>query len=138
MKAMFIAVFILTSFIQNDGYQALKMKAVKELDDEFSFIKPLKLGRNIYTDHKYDFEQTCVFSKDTHYQITLAEEGEPKDYQLKATLYDVDRKVIMTTEVNGVLKRKMTYYCQATSIYYLKYEWKTIPFKGVAGMGFRR
>ena len=110
--------------------------ALKKLAPGYTFVKSYRIdGKG---GQRKKIEYTCVFSKDTSYQIRMAgKDGGPKG--LIATLYDSKRSQLSTSYVSDRFFNGWVYKCNATGIYYLSFTFKdSKSFCGAAVLGFRR
>lgn len=111
-------------------------KSMKALANGYQFSKSYRIdGRG---GSRRKIEYTCVFAKDTSYQITITgKDGGAKG--LIGTLYDSRRKKIVSSYYNNKFLQSWTYKCKATGIYYLSFTFKdSQQFCGAAVLGFKR
>ncbi len=111
-------------------------RAMKELSQGFQFSKSYRIDFRGGTRKKVEY--TCVFSKDTNYQINIVSK-DGSAYGLIGTLYDSKRNKIVTSYYNNKFMPGWTYKCRATGIYYLSFTYKdSKSFCGAAVLGFSR
>lgn len=111
-------------------------KSMKSLSPGFQFSKSYRIdGRN---GSRRKIEYTCVFAKDTSYQITITgQDGEADG--LISTLYDAKRNKIISSYYNSKFLDTWTYKCASTGIYYLSFTFKdSKSYCGAAVLGFKR
>ncbi|MEN7550142.1 hypothetical protein AAG747_19640 [Rapidithrix thailandica] len=111
-------------------------KSMRSLANGYQFSKSFRIdGRG---GARKKIEYTCVFSKDTNYQINIS----GKDggaHGIIGTLYDSRRNKIVTSYYNNKFSPGWIYKCRATGIYYLSFTFKdSKSFCGAAVLGFRR
>jgi len=111
-------------------------KALKELSVGYTFVKSYRVdGRN---GTRKKIEYTCVFSKDTNYEIKISSKDGGAT-GIIATLYDSKRNKLASNFVNNKFFDGWTYKCRATGIYYLSFTFKNSKsFCGAGVLGFRR
>ncbi len=109
--------------------------ALSRLEDH-TFVKSYRIdGRG---GRRKTIEYTCVFSKDTDYRIRIASK-DGGAMGIIATLYDSKRNQVGTSFINEKFMNGITYKCEATGIYYLKFEFRNSKnFCGAAVLGFHR
>lgn len=113
----------------------LTSMALSKLGDH-TFVKSYRIdGRG---GKRKTIEYTCVFSKDTDYRIRVASRDGGAN-GIIATLYDSKRNQVGTSFINNKFLTGITYKCQATGIYYLKFEFRNSKnYCGAAVLGFHR
>lgn len=111
-------------------------KCMKELNSGFLFFKSYRIDGKNGTRKKIEY--TCVFSKDTNYQITISgKDGGPEG--MIGTLYDGKRNKLVSSYYNNKFYPGWQYKCRATGIYYLSFTFKdSKSYCGAAVLGFRR
>mgnify|MGYP006266950665 CR=1 FL=1 len=104
--------------------------------DNYTFVKSYRIdGRS---GRRKTIEYTCVFSKDTDYRIRIASKDGGAN-GIIATLYDSKRNQVGTSFINKKFLNGITYKCEATGIYYLKFEFRDSKnYCGAAVLGFHR
>ncbi|MGF1533108.1 MAG: hypothetical protein ACFCUI_05360 [Bernardetiaceae bacterium] len=109
--------------------------ALNKLGDH-TFVKSYRIdGRD---GKRKTIEYTCVFSKDTDYRIRIASKDGGAN-GIIATLYDSKRNQVGTSFISNKFLNGITYKCEATGIYYLKFEFHNSKnFCGAAVLGFHR
>lgn len=109
---------------------------MKNLEKGFQFSKSYRVdGRG---GARKRIEYTCVFSKDTNYQIQISSK-DGKSEGIIATLYDSRRNRVISTFYNNKFLPGFTYKCKATGVYYLSFTFKgSKSYCGASILGFRR
>lgn len=111
-------------------------KCLKQLQQGFTFVKSYRIdGRNGV---RKKIEYTCVFSKDSNYQIQInGKDGGA--HGIIATLYDSKRNKKASNYYDNKFFTNWSYKCRATGIYYLSFTFKdSKSYCGAAVLGFMR
>ncbi len=111
-------------------------KSMKSLESGFQYSKSYRIdGRG---GNRRKVEYTCVFSKDTNYQIRITgKDGAAQG--LIGTLYDSKRNELVSSFYNNKFLEGWTFKCRATGIYYLSFTFKNSKsYCGAAVLAFRR
>jgi len=111
-------------------------KSMKSLESGFQYSKSYRIdGRG---GNRRKVEYTCVFSKDTNYQIRITgKDGAAQG--LIGTLYDSKRNELVSSFYNNKFLDGWTFKCRATGIYYLSFTFKNSKsYCGAAVLAFRR
>jgi len=111
-------------------------KSMKALESGFQFSKSYRIdGRG---GSRKKIEYTCVFSKDTNYQIRIfGKDGNAQG--VIGTLYDSKRNQMVSSYFNNKFLDGWTFKCRSTGIYYLTFTFKdSRSFCGAAVLAFRR
>ncbi len=111
-------------------------RSMKALSPGYQFSKSYRIDGRGGTRKKIEY--TCVFSKDTNYQVQITgKDGEA--FGLIATLYDSRRNKLISSYHNNKFFNYWNYKCRATGIYYLAFTFKdSKSYCGAAVLGFRR
>lgn len=145
MKKSFftLAIFGLLVFMSLDQANAQSCntelyitKAMQDLSPGFTFVKSYRIdGRG---GRRQKIEYTCVFSKDTDYDIRIQSQAGAAT-GIIATLYDSRRNQIATNYQSGKMYTSFRYTCRSTGIYYLTFTFKdSNEYCGGAVLGFKR
>jgi len=111
-------------------------RSMKELAPGFQFSKSYRIDGRKGTKKKVEY--TCVFSKDTNYQINIVGK-DGAAHGLIGTLYDSKRNKLVSSYYNSKFLPGWTFKCRATGIYYLTFTFKdSRSYCGAAVLGFRR
>ncbi len=111
-------------------------RAMRELSQGFQFSKSYRIDFRGGTRKKVEY--TCVFSKDTNYQINIVSK-DGNAYGLIGTLYDSKRNKLVSSFYNNKYMPSWTYKCRSTGIYYLSFTYKdSKSYCGAAVLGFSR
>lgn len=97
----------------------------------FKFLKANKIS--IEADGEVEYKS--VFSKGSTYMLTACNGGEGS---MKVTLYDRNKKKVMSNFIQSKFYPAITYPCTATGVYYLKYEFTSGSGCGVGIIGFKK
>ena len=97
----------------------------------FKFLKANKIS--IEDDGEVEYKS--VFSKGSTYMLTACNGGEGS---MKITLYDRNKKKVMSNFIQKKFYPAVTYPCTATGVYYLKYEFTEGSGCGVGIIGFKK
>ena len=111
-------------------------KSMKSLSPGFQFSKSYRIdGRG---GRRPKIEYTCVFSKDTNYEIKIS--GKDGGAQgLIGTLYDSKRTRMVSNFYNNKFLAGWNFKCRSTGIYYLSFTFKNSKsYCGAAVLAFRR
>lgn len=132
-----IALFLITEQANAQCNAELYIsRAMRELSQGFQFSKSYRIDFRGGTRKKIEY--TCVFSKDTNYQIHIVSK-DGNAYGLIGTLYDSRRNRIVTSYYNNKFMSSWTYKCRSTGIYYLSFTYKdSKSYCGAAVLGFSR
>lgn len=111
-------------------------RCLKQLQSAFTFVKSYRIDGKGGARKKIEY--TCVFSKDSNYQIQIA--GKDGGAQgLIATLYDSKRNKKASNYYENKFFTNWSYKCRATGIYYLSFTFKdSKSYCGAAVLGFQR
>jgi hypothetical protein len=111
-------------------------KSMKALESGFQFSKSYRIDGRGGTRKKIEY--TCVFSKDTNYQIKVScKDGGAQG--VIGTLFDSKRNEMVSTYYNNKFLEGWTFKCQSTGIYYLTFTFKNSQsYCGAAVLAFRR
>jgi len=110
--------------------------SIKSMPDNFTFLKTFKIDGRAGAAEKVEY--SYVFSKDTHYSLNIATEGEEVD-GIIVNMYDSNRKKVATNYVKGDIYAGIEYPCNATGIYYITFTFENSErFCGGSALGFRR
>jgi hypothetical protein len=111
-------------------------KSMKSLETGFQFSKSYRIDGRAGTRKKIEY--TCVFSKDTNYQIRISgKDGGANG--IIGTLYDSKRNEMVSSFYNNKFLDGWTFKCQSTGIYYLTFTFKNSQsYCGAAVLAFRR
>ncbi|MBX2840569.1 MAG: hypothetical protein KTR26_02265 [Flammeovirgaceae bacterium] len=142
MKKVIIAgIVLITSFFLNSAFAQCNSelyvnKSMKSLESGFQFSKSYRIDGRGGTRKKVEY--TCVFSKDTNYQIRIS--GKDGSAQgLIGTLYDSKRNKMVSSFYNNKFLEGWTFKCRATGIYYLSFTFQNSKsYCGAAVLAFRR
>ena len=133
---LLISVFAVSSSFGQCNAELYVNKSMRTLDTGYQFSKSYRIDGRNGTRRKIQY--TCVFSKDTNYQIQVS----GKDggaHGIIATLYNSRRNKLASTYYNNKFLTGWTYKCRATGIYYLEFTFKdSKSYCGAAVLGFRR
>lgn len=102
-----------------------------EVIDGYKFLKANKIS----IDDDGEVEYKSVFSKGSTYMLTACNGG---DGNMKVTLYDRNKRKVMSNYAQNEYFPSVTYPCQATGVYYLKYEFTEGNGCGVGIIGFKK
>lgn len=102
-----------------------------EVIDGYKFLKANKIS--IEDDGEVEYKS--VFSKGSTYMLTACNGG---GGSMKVTLYDRNKKKVMSNLIQSKYYPAVTYPCQATGVYYLKYEFTAGSGCGVGIIGFKK
>lgn len=102
-----------------------------EVIDGYKFLKANKIS--IEDDGEVEYKS--VFSKGSTYMLTACNGG---GGSMKVTLYDRNKKKVMSNFIQSKYFPAVTYPCQATGVYYLKYEFTEGSGCGVGIIGFKK
>jgi len=111
-------------------------QCITKLPDSFTFLKSFKIdGEN---GAKKKIEYSYVFSKDTQYSINICADGAETD-GIVVSMYDSNRKRVMTNYINGNFYAGIQYPCKATGIYYITFTFEgSSNYCGGSILGFKR
>lgn len=102
-----------------------------EVIDGYKFLK----ANTISIEDGGEVEYKSVFSKGSTYMLTACNGGSGS---MKVTLYDRDKKKVMSNLIQNQYYPSITYPCNATGVYYLKYEFTSGSGCGVGIIGFKK
>ena len=104
--------------------------------DDYNFLKSYKLIDPQPISKEFSF----VFSKGTSYRIMLCMEEDRKKSNVEITILDRSRKVIASNaESRGKKKYVLQFKCDASGIYYMRYDFKDeTAFCGASVLAFNR
>lgn len=123
--------FIVNSECNMDQY----VSAATQKLSGYTYLKTYKLDASKETEIEYSY----VFSSNTQYMLTLANEIDPNDVLI--TIYDSQRKEICSNfdKKNKKFYQGIGYSCSATGIYYIIYSFKNSKNKCAASvLGFKK
>lgn len=125
-----------TTVAQSCNTELYITKAMQNLTTGFTFVKSYRIdGRK---GRRPKIEYTCVFSKDTDYDIHIQSQAGGSS-GIVATLYDSRRNQIATNYKSGRAYPNFRYTCRSTGIYYLTFTFSdSKDFCGGAVLGFKR
>ncbi len=111
-------------------------KSMRALESGFQFSKSYRIDGRGGTRKKIEY--TCVFSKDTNYQIRIfGKDGNAQG--VIGTLYDSKRNLMVSNLYNNKFLDGWTFKCRSTGIYYLSFTFKgSTSYCGAAVLAFRR
>ncbi|PWJ44694.1 hypothetical protein [Sediminitomix flava] len=111
-------------------------KSMRALQPGFQFSKSYRIDGRRGTRKKIEY--TCVFAKDTNYQVTVqSKDGSAKG--IVSTLYNNKRKKLISSFHNKKFHSTWTYKCTQTGIYYLSFTFvDSKSYCGAAVLGFKR
>jgi len=139
-RTIFIASIILLFFsnpaVSQCNAELYVNKSMKSLSPGFQYSKSYRIdGRG---GRRNKIEYTCVFSKDTNYEIKI--QGKDGGAQgLIGTLYDSKRNRMVSNYYNNKFLAGWNFKCNATGIYYLSFTFKNSKsYCGAAVLAFRR
>ena len=129
----FLLIFLLlTSFADEEDCEDEDfLDECAEVIDGYKFLKANKI--TIDNDSKVEYKS--VFSKGSTYKLTACNVGQGA---LKLTLYDRNKKRVMSNFIRSKYYSSVTYPCTATGVYYLKYEFTVGNGCGVGIIGFKK
>ena len=135
MRYYLLLVFLFLIPPKTHACELLNNLALKRMDAGYTFIKSYRIDGRFRKRQKITY--TLVLRKNTFYQVSLAEKMHFKEYQLKASLYNSRKKLVVTNEKDGKLLLKLNLQAPATGIYYLEFNFtKDIRACGAAVLGF--
>jgi len=106
------------------------------MPEDFTFLKTFKVDGRNGTAEKVEY--SYVFSKDTHYSLNIATEGEEID-GIVVSMYDSNRKKVATNFIEGNLYSGLEYPCKSTGIYYITFTFENSKnYCGGSALGFKR
>ena len=111
-------------------------RSMRQLATGFQFSKSYRIDGRGGSLKKIEY--TCVFSKETNYQIRIS--GQDRNaHGIIGTLYDSRRKKLASSYYNNKFLKGFTYKCNSTGIYYLSFTFKSSQsFCGSAVLGYKR
>lgn len=125
----------LTSFVDIEDIEDCEdedfLDECAEVIDGYKFLK----ANLITIDDESKIEYKSVFSKGSTYMLTACNIGEGA---LKVTLYDRNKKRVMSNFIRSKYYPSVIYPCTATGVYYLKYEFTAGNGCGVGIIGFKK
>jgi hypothetical protein len=129
---LFIAFPLMTAFVDAEDCEDEDfLDECAEVIDGFKFLKANKIA--IESDGEVEYKS--VFSKGSTYMLTACNGGEGS---MKVTLYDRNKKKVMSNLIQNKYYPAVTYPCLATGVYYLKYEFTAGSGCGVGIIGFKK
>ena len=140
-----IALFFTVSFMTTNESSAqcntelYTNKSLASLPNGYTFVKSYRIDGRGGTRKKIEY--TCVFSKDTNYNIQVKSRDGATNIGIVASLYDNKRNRLLSsyTPASNKVYSGWTYKCSATGIYYLTFTFKNSTHHcGAAVLGFRR
>lgn len=139
MKRRFYISFLATVLLIGTGFTAGNKCESEDFLDEcsavirgFRFLKAHKIS---VAKPSEEVEYKSVFSKGSTYILTACNGG---GGEMVVTLYDRNKKKIMSNYVQGKHYPAITYNCAATGVYYLKYSFQDNGNCGVGLIGFKK
>ena len=108
--------------------------------DKFVFAKSFDINNDLSKKSDGKVEYSYVFSKGTSYSITVCDLNQNGNRMI-VDLYDRNRKFVASSYSKRTKKYypKITYPCNATGVYYLKYRFEGgKPSCGVSIIGFKK
>ena len=104
-----------------------------EVIEGYKFLKANKIS--IESAKSGPVEYKSVFSNGSTYMLTACNGG---GGSMKVTLYDRNKKKIMSNFIQNKFFPAITYPCTATGVYYLEYEFTAGSGCGVGIIGFKK
>ena len=85
-------------------------------------------------------EYSYVFSKDSNYSLSICSNSSSGTTDgIVASIYDSNRNLVFTNNVNGRLYDQFSYPCKATGIYHITFTFEgSAAYCGGAVLGFKR
>ena len=97
---------------------SLSRECINSISEGFIYLKSYSIdGKNI---SKENIEYTAVMSKDTQYAFKICTSHEGAD-GIVLTIYDSNRKEIISNREETVIETELNYMCTATGIYYIRF-----------------
>ncbi|MEM7550002.1 MAG: hypothetical protein AAF363_10015 [Bacteroidota bacterium] len=141
----FITIFsitlILSAFSFQDvmaqcNAQSYSEECIGKLPSGFTFLKSFQVDGQGGAKSKVEY--SYVFSKDTQYSINICADGESTD-GIVVSMYDSNRRRVMTNYIDGNFYDGVQYPCKATGIYYITFTFEgSSKFCGGSVLGFKR
>jgi hypothetical protein len=111
-------------------------QCIGKLPGGFTFLKSFAVDGQGGAKNKVEY--SYVFSKDTQYSINICANGESTD-GIVVSMYDSNRRRVMTNLINGNFYDGIQYPCNATGIYYITFTFEgSSNFCGGSVLGFKR
>ncbi len=111
-------------------------RSMRQLASGFQFSKSYRIDGRQGSLKKVEY--TCVFSKETNYQIRISGQ-DGKAHGIIGTLYDSKRNKLASSYYNNKFLQGFTYKCNSTGIYYLSFTFKNSQnYCGSAVLGYKR
>src|SRR3954468_12592701 len=111
-----VFVFSTLEVIGQCNSEAFSTACIPKLAAGFNFLKSYKIEKGA----KEFVEYSYVFTKGTQYMINICASGANTD-GIVVSLYDSNRNPVASSKYNGQFLTAMTYPCNTTGIYYIKY-----------------
>lgn len=118
--------------------QAYKDLCVEKLPDGYTFLKSYTIdGKN---GARKSVRYSYIFSKNTSYLIMLANTNSKSKSvnKIKVTLYDSNGKKLASSYSKGRYYPGLSYKCNATGIYFMKFQFDGSNFCAGSVLAFKR
>lgn len=142
-KALLIisALFCLTAIASFEASaqcssEQLTDACIPKLQDGYTFLKSYQIDGQDGAKNKVEY--SYVFTKGAQYMINICAEGQSTD-GIVVTLYDSNRKKMVSSLVNGQYISAIAYPCNNTGIYYITFTFdESNKYCGGSVLGFKR
>ena len=111
-------------------------QCIGKLPGGFTFLKSFAIDGKGGSKNKVEY--SYVFSKDTQYSINICANGGATD-GIVVSMYDSNRRRVMTNLIQGNFYDGIQYPCNATGIYYITFTFEgSSSYCGGSVLGFKR
>jgi hypothetical protein len=113
-----------------------KDKILNTIPSQFTYLKSYTLDGQ--GGGKPNIEYSYIFSKNTTYLVMIANSS-PQTKGLKVTIYDSNRKQLVTSVTQAKYYPAIMYKCNATGIYFLRFTFENSnDYCGGSVLAFKR
>jgi len=137
-KALLVSVAATSISIAQCDERKLDEYCKGALVDGFTFIKSFNIMGDKTNNGKMEF--SYIFSKDTHYLISLCGQQEKGGNEVGIALYDGSRQLIFNSaDKNGESSNKVIFKCKTTGVHYIMFTYLNEKMScHQAQIGFKR
>ncbi|MFA0962854.1 hypothetical protein AB9P05_13710 [Roseivirga sp. BDSF3-8] len=135
------ALFCFTAFSSSEvsaqcSSEQLTDACIPKLQNGYTFLKSYQIDGKDGAKNKVEY--SYVFTKGAQYMINICSEGQGTD-GIVVTLYDSNRKKMVSSLVNGQYISAIAYPCNNTGIYYITFTFDdSNKYCGGSVLGFKR
>lgn len=116
--------------------ESFSQECIGKLPGGFTFLKSFNVDGQDGAKEKVEY--SYVFSKDTQYSINICAPGDNTD-GIVVSMYDSNRRKVLTNNINGNFYDGIQYPCKATGIYYITFTFNgSDKYCGGSVLGFKR